>query len=70
MKLTENEYANGLLKACDQTIYFCQGKIDKIKASKTKPNTPRQITESGKVLAFQLVINRMKVRKANILKNL
>lgn len=67
MKL-KSEYSNGLLKATEQMIYYCEAQINKIKSGTKEANTPRQITNGGKLLAYNKVLTKLMVKKDNILK--
>lgn len=58
-----DEYANGLAKATEHMIYFCKAEIKKIKESKVEPNTNRQITNGGKLYAYNKILQKLLVKK-------
>ena len=63
---SNNEYSNGLLKSILRTKYMVEAKILKIKSEPLKPNTPRQITNSGKLKAYNQVISYLKAQEDSI----
>lgn len=65
--MSKQEYGNGLLKDTEQMIYFVQREIDDIKKSEFKPNSNRQITNGGKLLAYNKMLSKLKSTKDKIL---
>ena len=63
-----NEYKNGMLKTTEQMIFFCKNEIEKIKNTKTTPNTNRQITNDGKLAAYNKTLQKLLVKKERLLK--
>lgn len=64
-----DEYANGLDKATDRMIRFCKAEIKKIKQGKTEPNTNRQITNGGKIIAYNRMVQKLLMNKQSIKQN-
>lgn len=62
----ENEFGNGLMKQTENVIFFVRRQIDKIKMSKQEFNTPRQISNGGKLLAYRKVLEKMLARKRSL----
>ena len=58
-----SEYSNGLLKATENMIFFCKREIESIKKSDVTPNTNRQITNSGKLLAYNKMLTKLQSTK-------
>lgn len=65
---TSNAYANGLMKATEHIIRFCQKEISIIKSGNPVKNSPRQITNGGKLLAYNKVLVKLKTKRENIIK--
>lgn len=63
-----SEYGNGLLKATERMIYYCKRSIEGIKNSGAKPNTTRQITNGGKLLAYNRMLRKLESTKSNLIK--
>ncbi len=57
-----DEYANGIENLAKQMIRFCQKEIDKTK-HRTPKNSIRQITNGGKIAAYNKVIQKLLVKK-------
>jgi hypothetical protein len=64
-----NDYANGLLASITRTAYFIEGKIAKIKEQKPESNSPRQITNGGKLKAYNDVLSYLKSKQKIIINN-
>lgn len=63
-----DEYANGLLKATEQMICYCESKIEDIKARKLEPNTPAKIIADGQKKAYNSIMVNLINKKNNIIK--
>jgi len=64
-----DKYANGLAKATERMIYFCKAEMKKIKEDTAKPNTARQITNGGKLHAYNKMLSKLIANKKVIQTN-
>lgn len=61
-------YANGIVSATKQIMKFVEKEIKKIVDSNTEPNTPRQITNGGKLQAYNKVLQKLQDKKRHTIK--
>lgn len=66
--LMEGSYRNGLVNATEHMICFCESEIKKIKGSELVPNSFRQITNGGKLHAYNKMLTKLIAKKKTILK--
>ena len=59
----KNEYGNGMLKTIDQMILFIESEIYTIKNYLHEPNSNSQITADGKKLAYNKVLQKLKMKR-------
>lgn len=55
------EYSQGKIDTCEQIIRYLNKEIELIKNSPLEKNTPRQITNGGKLHAYRKAIGKAKV---------
>lgn len=69
MKRTEDQekhYGMGNLRGMYLVIEWIENEIKRIKDAPLEPNTPRQISNSGKLLAYNKILCRAKGRIQNL----
>lgn len=64
---TKDAYANGLLKATEQITTYILNEINRIKTENPLPNSARQITNGGKLLAYNKMLSKLKSKRDGIL---
>lgn len=67
--MIKNEYGDGRLSVINEMISFCYTQIQKIKDIEVKKNTTRQMSNSGKLLAYHKILEKLLVKKNNTIIN-
>jgi hypothetical protein len=62
----KNEYGKGKMNATKEMISFVQKQIISIKDQRPLPNSNRQITNGGKLLAYNKVLQKLMVKMNKI----